>query len=153
APLKPTDLAPGWETEGAIVCIGGRTQLDDAAASLLSALAGKLGFNPRTLDSEAISPGHMVSLDVTDAKLLCLCYLSIAPSPAHVRYLIRRLRTIIPPGCAILVGYWSKNGNGALKALKETAEADAYATSLREALKIIMSAARPHSTAKPITES
>jgi predicted PurR-regulated permease PerM len=153
APLKPTDLAPGWEAEGAIVCIGGRTPLDDAAAALLSALAEKLGLNSRTLSSESISPGHIVSLDVTDAKLVCLSYLSIAPSPAHVRYLIRRLRTLIPQGCTILVGYWSSNGNGALKTLEDTAEADAYATSLREALKIVMGAARRHPAAKPITES
>lgn len=150
APLKPTDLAPGWGAEGAIVCIGGRTKLDEAAASLLSALAEKLGLKQRTLGNEAISPGHIVSLDVTDAKLLCLCYLSIAPSSAHVRYLIRRLRTIIPTGCTILVGYFSSNGNGVLKALQETAEADAYATSLLEALKIIAGAAHPQ--AIPSTE-
>jgi len=151
--LKPTDLAPGWEAEGAIVCVGGRTPLDDAAAVLLSALAEKLGLKQRTLGNEAISPGHIVSLDVIDAKLLCLSYLSIAPSPAHVRYLIRRLRTIVPPDCIILVGYWSSNGNGALKALRETAEADAYATSLRDALKIMMGAARALPAAKPIAES
>jgi hypothetical protein len=150
SPLKPIEIAPGWEAEDAIVCIGGRTKLDDAAASLLSALAEKLCLKQCTLGNEAISPGHLVSLDVPDAKLLCLCYLSIAPSPAHVRYLIRRLRTIIPRGCTILVGFWSQNANGALKALKENAEADAYATSLREALKIIMCAAR--SAAKPINE-
>jgi predicted PurR-regulated permease PerM len=144
ARLEPSDLAAGWDAEGAIVCIGGRTQLDNAAAVLLSALLGQLGLDPRILGSEAISPAHIVSLDVTDAKIVCLSYMSIVPSPAHVRYLVRRLRGIIPSGCPILVGYWSGNANGAVKALEETAEADAYATSLRRAAEIIIDAARAH---------
>jgi predicted PurR-regulated permease PerM len=140
--LEPTDLAPGWEVEGAIVCMGGRTLLDDAAAALLSAVLEKQGLKPRYLGSEAISPAHIVSLDVTDAKLICLSYMSIGRSPAHVRYLIKRLRGIIPSSCTILVGYWAGDANGAVKALEQTAEADAYATSLRQAAEIAMNAAR-----------
>jgi predicted PurR-regulated permease PerM len=150
--LEPTDLAPGWDAEGAIVCIGGRAPLDDAAAALLSALLEKLGLSPRSLGHEAISPAHIVSLDVTDAKIVCLSYISIVPSPAHVRYLVRRLRGIIPSGCTILVGYWSGNANGAIKALEETAGADAYATSLRQAAEIIIDAARAHPAGEPTTE-
>jgi predicted PurR-regulated permease PerM len=140
--LDPTDLAPGWEAEGAIVCIGGRTPLDDAAAALLSELLERHGLKTRFLGSEAISPAHIVSLDVTDAKLVCLSYMSIGPSPAHVRYLVKRLRGIIPPSCTILVGYWSGNANGAVKALEQSAEADAYATSLRQAAEMVINAAR-----------
>jgi predicted PurR-regulated permease PerM len=140
--LDPTDLAPGWEAEGAIVCIGGRTPLDDAAAALLSELLERHGLKTRFLGSEAISPAHIVSLDVTDAKLVCLSYMSIGPSPAHVRYLIRRLRGIIPSSCTILVGYWASNANGTVKALEQTAEADAYATSLKQAAEVVINTAR-----------
>ena len=140
--LEPADLAPGWEADGAVVCIGGRTPLDDAAAALLSGLLEILGLKPRLLGSEAISPAHIVSLDVTDAKLVCLSYMSIGPSPAHVRYLIRQLRGIIPSGCTILVGYWAASANGAVKALEKTAEADTYATSLRQAAEIVINTAR-----------
>jgi hypothetical protein len=146
--LEPADLAPGWEAEGAVVCIGGRTPLDDTGAALLSELLEKLGLKRRLLGSEAISPAHIVSLDVTDAKLVCLSYMSIGPSPAHVRYLIRRLRGIIPSSCTILVGYWAANANGAVKALKQTAEADAYATSLKQAAEIVIDAARTSAAEK-----
>jgi AI-2E family transporter len=148
--LEPGDLAPGWEAEGAVVCIGGRTPLDDAAAALLSELLEKLGLKPRVLGSEAISAGHIVSLDVTDARLICLSYMSIGPSPAHVRYLIRRLRGIIPAGCIILVGYWIAGANGTIKALEKTAGADAYATSLKQAAEIIINAARTPAAEKRI---
>ena len=43
----------------------------------------------------------------------------------------------------ILVGYWTDDAAGApVKALKKTAEADAYATSLHEAAEIAVNAAR-----------
>ena len=61
-----------------------------------------------------------------------------------MRYLVRRLRRILPSGSMILVvGCWTDDAAGApLKALKETAEADAYATSLHEAAEIAVDAAR-----------
>ena len=36
--LEPADLAPGWEEEGSVLCIGGRTRLDEAAAAMLAGL-------------------------------------------------------------------------------------------------------------------
>jgi len=56
---------------------------------------------------------------------------------------VRRLRRILPSGSIILVGCWTDDAAGApVKALKETAEADAYATSFHEAAEIAVDAAR-----------
>jgi hypothetical protein len=56
---------------------------------------------------------------------------------------VRRLRRILPSGCMILVGYWADDASNApVKALKESAEADAYATSLHEAAEIAVDSAR-----------
>src|SRR4029078_2166299 len=35
--LEPADLAPGWEEEGSVLCIGGRTPLDAAAGAKVCA--------------------------------------------------------------------------------------------------------------------
>src|SRR4029079_18144014 len=52
-------------------------------------------------------------------------------------------RLIVPSGRLILVVCWTDDAAGApLRALKETAEADAYATSLHEAAEIAVDAAR-----------
>jgi hypothetical protein len=59
---------------------------------------------------------------------------------AHVRYLIRRLRRILP-NAKIVVGYWGENPTAALKGLQANTEADAYATSLHQATEIIIDAA------------
>ncbi len=141
--LEPADLAPGWGDEDSVLCIGGRTPLDEAAAAMLAGLLKKHGLKARLAESEAISAGHIASLDAAKVKLVCLSFLGIGSRSAQVRYLVRRLRRILPPGCLILVGYWAADAAGApVKALEETAEADAYATSLQQASEISVNAAR-----------
>ena len=141
--LKPADLAPGWEEEGSVLCIGGRTPLDEAAAAMLAGLLDKHGLNARVAETETVSAGNIISLEAAKAKLICLSFLGVGSSSAQVRYLVRRLRRILPSGSMILVGCWTDDAAGApLKALKETAEADAYATSLHEAAEIAVEAAR-----------
>jgi len=141
--LEPADLAPGWGDEDSVLCIGGRTPLDEAAAAMLAGLLKKHGLKARLAESEAISAGHIASLDAAKTKLVCLSFLGIGSSSAQVRYLVRRLRRILPPGCLILVGYWAADAAGApVKDLEETAEADAYATSLQQASEISVNAAR-----------
>jgi hypothetical protein len=110
---------------------------------MLAGLLKKHGLKARLAESEAISAGHIASLDAAKTKLVCLSFLGIGSSSAQVRYLVRRLRRILPPGCLILVGYWAADAAGApVKALEETAEADAYATSLQQASEIAVNAAR-----------
>jgi hypothetical protein len=141
--LRPEDLAPGWEEEGSVLCIGGRTPLDEAAAAMLAGLLNKHGLKARIAGSETISAGNIVSLGAAKAKLVCLSFLGIGSSSAQVRYLVRRLRRILPSGSIILVGCWTDDGAGStVRALKETAEADSYATSFHEAAEIAVDAAR-----------
>jgi hypothetical protein len=141
--LEPAELAPGWEEESSVLCIGGRTPLDEAAAAMLAGLLNKHGLKARAAESGAISGGNIVSLEAAKAKLVCLSFLGVRNTQAQVRYLVRRLRRILPSNSMILVGCWTDDAAGApLKALKETAEADAYATSLHEAAEIAVDAAR-----------
>ena len=110
---------------------------------MLAGLLKKHGLKPRVVENKAISAGNIVSLEAAKAKLVCLSFLGIGSSSAQMRYLVRRLRRILPSGCMILVGCWTDDAAGApVKALKETAEADAYATSLHEAAEIAVDAAR-----------
>ena len=142
--LEPADLAPGWEEEGSVLCIGGRTPLDEAAAAMLAGLLNKHGLKARVAESGTVSAGNIISLEAAKAKLVCLSFLAVRSSSAQVRYLVRRLRRILPSGSMILVGCWTDDAAGApVKALKETAEADAYATSFHQAAEIAVDAARP----------
>ncbi len=63
------------------------------------------------------------------------------------------MRRILPEGAKVLIGFWYDEGGGAgIKALKATAEADAYVTSLKEAARFCTEAARAHE-AEPETEA
>ena len=136
-------LAPGWDVETPVLCIGGRSMLDEAAGAMLAAVLAKCGLGAKAFPPEAISAGHITTLAGTEAKAVCLSYLGLGTGPAHIRYLVRRLRRILPKGTLILVAYWSdEHDKASVKNLLETAEADAYATTLHEALEILTEAAR-----------
>ena len=96
--LQAADLARGWEGEDSVLCIGGRTPLDEAAAAMLAGVLQRYGLKARAMPSEAISAGHIVSLETSKAKLVCLSYLGTSSSAAQLRYLVRRLRRILPEG-------------------------------------------------------
>jgi hypothetical protein len=148
-PLLEGSLTLGWEVEDAVLCVGGRTPLDEAVGNMLSGVLQRQGLKARSLPSDAISAAHIVSLQASKTKLVCLSYLGTGANAAHVRYLVRRLRRILPEGATVLVGFWADDGGGAaLKALEATAEADAYATSLKEAARFCIDAARGHDVSK-----
>jgi hypothetical protein len=148
-PMLEGELAPGWEVEDAVLCIGGRTPLDEAVARMLAGVLQRQGLKARSLPSDAISAAHIVSLEASKTKLVCLSYFGASAHAAHVRYLVRRLRRILPEGATVLVGFWADEGGGAaLKALQTTADSDAYATTLKEAARLCVDAARGHEDAK-----
>ncbi len=141
--VERSELAPGWVVDEPILCIGGRSPLDEAAADILAEVLKKRGLGAKALDPDAISAGHIASLAKTEAKLVCLSYLGLGAGPALIRYVVRRLRRIMPQGTAIVVCYWHDEGNkAAIKAMLETAEADGYATTLPEAVELCVKAAK-----------
>jgi predicted PurR-regulated permease PerM len=142
-PIDRTELAPGWVVDEQVLCIGGRTPLDEAAAAMLAGVLRKRGLEAKTLPPETISAGHIASLGETEAKLIVLSYLGIGNSPAVIRYVVRRLRRILPAATPVLVCFWAgAQAPGSLRALLDTAEADAYATTLPEAVEICAEFAR-----------
>ena len=141
--VERSQLAPGWVVDEPVLCIGGRSQLDEAAAAILAEVLKKRGLGAKALDPDAISAGHIASLAKTEAKLVCLSYLGLGAGPALIRYVVRRLRRILPQGTAIVICYWHDEGNkAATKAMLETAEADGYATTLPEAVELCVKAAK-----------
>jgi hypothetical protein len=141
--VERPELAPGWVVDEPILSIGGRSPLDEASAAILAEVLKKRGLGAKELGPEAISAGHIASLANTEAKLVALSYLGLGSGPAQIRYLVRRLRRILPEGTLIMVCYWAEDGGSqAVKSLLATAEADAYATSLPEAVELCIKAAK-----------
>jgi predicted PurR-regulated permease PerM len=134
--LKPDEVPAGWAETDAILCIGAQTPVDDAASVMLAGLLKKHGLEAQPLDHAAISEGRIFSLEKS-VKLIVLSYVSLGPRTAHVRYLVRRLRRILPDA-KIVIGYWREHPDPVLEQVKKIAEADGYATSLSEAAEIVI---------------
>jgi hypothetical protein len=135
--LTKQDLDPRWQTEEPVLCIAGRTVLDDACARMFAHLLGAHGLTARVEGPETLSTANLFRLQAEGAAVVCLSYLD-ASSPSHMRYAVRRLRRKLP-NATILLGSWATNQDAAtLETLRETAKADLVAGSLREAVSLCL---------------
>ena len=81
-------------------------------------------------------------IDALDAPLVCLSYFGAIANPAHVRYLIRRLKRLMPHA-KFLAGYWMLGENPDKGEEWRTAVgAHFMATSLADAVAICVREAR-----------
>jgi predicted PurR-regulated permease PerM len=128
-------LPPSWTARGAVLCLPGRGPLDEAAAAMLTQLLEKHGLGARLLPFQAASRDRIEALDLQGVRMVCISYLDIAGTPAHLRSLLRRLRRRLP-GVPILVGLWPANHavftGGDARGL---VGADHYTQSLRESIE------------------
>ena len=121
-----------------IICVAGRNELDEAAASLLVnalRLEGRIDLAP-PLSADALSADRSHLMLFKDASLVCLSLISTS-SPARARFLVRRIRRRAP-GAVVLVGLWGSNASGAdAEATARATSAQIVAFSLREAIASI----------------
>jgi predicted PurR-regulated permease PerM len=151
-----SNLPPPWNGEGAVLCVAGRGPLDEAAAAMLAQLVGKHGLGARVVPHEAVSRARIGSLDVQGVGMICISYLDIRGNPAHLRYLLRRLRQKAA-GTPLLVGLWPAEDVVLTDpAMRTQIGADEYVSSLRDAVEACLSRARvaseTSSTPDPVRE-
>ena len=130
--LQAADLKPDWTSENPILCIAGRTPLDEAAAVMMSHLCKVHGLSARVEGSDALSTANIFALDVSGVSLVCLSYLNSA-NPTHMRYTIRRLRRKLPRAKIVLAA-WMRGDQP--DAALDLAKADAVVVSLRDAVRL-----------------
>lgn len=138
----PLELAPEWESEAPVLCVGGRGPLDEAASMMLAQLLTKHGLNARVVPHSAISRAHIAALPVEGVAMVCLSYLEISGSPAYLRNQIRRLRQRLPDQ-PILVGLWpSTDPILRDERVRAATGADHYVTSFHDAVEACLDEAR-----------
>jgi len=134
APLpQAREIPEAWKAEGAILCVAGRGPLDEAASEMLSQLLSKHGLGTRVVPHAAVSRREIFSLDMTGVQMVCISYLEISGTPAHLRYLLRRLKQ--KAKAPALVGLWPAE-DAVLKSetMRATLGANYYVSSLRDAV-------------------
>jgi hypothetical protein len=131
------DFPPGPSAKP-VLCVTGRGPFDDAVAKMLIQLLEKHGLGGRVEDNAAVSSSNIVRLNNADVKVVCLSYLALGSSPAHLRHSLKRIRRQIA-GATLIVGLWGRADDENREHL-QTAAADFYVSSLREALRLCIDA-------------
>ena len=93
--------SPQYRFEGTVLCIPGLGPLDEAAAMPLAQLLRRAGLAAETQQAKTLSGGNLLSFDMKQVSLVCLCHLEHA-TPAQLQYASRRIRRQAP-GAPILV--------------------------------------------------
>jgi predicted PurR-regulated permease PerM len=128
-------LALRWRVEHPILCVAGRGPLDEAASAMLAQLLAKHQLGARVVPHQAVSRSNIIGLDVEEVAMVCVSYLEISGTPAHLRYLVKRLRQRLPKA-PILVGLWpQEDAILADEAMRRAVGADHYVVSLREGVE------------------
>jgi hypothetical protein len=132
-PLPPrAERVGAWASDTPVLCLAGRGPLDEAASAMLAQLLTKHGLGARVIPHEASSRDQVGRLDTTGVAMVCISYLDISGNPAHLRYLLRRLKQWIP---GALMGLWPE-GEAVLTdaAQAKAVGADYYTASLHGAV-------------------
>jgi predicted PurR-regulated permease PerM len=137
--LSKEDLPPEWQGEHPVLCVAGRSLIDEAAAIMLGQLSTAHGLVARVEGAAALSTTNVFRLETAGVAIVCLVYMDSSGS-AHMRYSVRRLRRKLPKA-TIILGCWMKDINpAALEQLRDGARADLAAASLGEAIKLCIEA-------------
>jgi predicted PurR-regulated permease PerM len=142
ASLDEKAIPDAWRSPGAVLCVAGRGPLDETAALLLADLLQKNGLGATIVPHAAVARGRVRDIEAANVKLACVCYLELSGAPAHLRYLLRRMRQSLPP-IPVMAGLWPENdGIRSNDALRAQVGADHYVSSLRESLEICLQEAQ-----------
>ena len=137
----PRDALPeAWRGETPVLCVAGRGPLDEASSAMLAQLLRKHGLGARVAGYETVSRERIRDLDLTGVAMVCISYLDISGNPAHLRYLLERLKRRAPH-MLVLVGLWPV-GEKVLTdaAIGREVGADFYVSSLRDGVEACLKA-------------
>lgn len=135
--LAKDRLATHWRGQAPVLCIAGRTGLDEAAANMLAQILSKHGIGARVESVDALSSANIFRLETTGIAMVCLSFLNTS-SIAQMRFMIRRLRRKLPD-VMIVLGSWNAEADPTVFA--DAVKADGVALTLHDAAKVCVEAA------------
>ena len=130
--LPRVGLTPSPESEKPVLCIAGRSFLDEAAAALFAQILEKHGMGAKVGPAGALTAGRISSLSAEGVRLVCLSYFDADLSTPGARFAVRRLRRRLGE-VKIPAGFW-QNDPGEPSELCAATKADFCATRFKEAL-------------------
>jgi hypothetical protein len=140
---RDAPVDPGWWA--LLVRAGSQglpIRMRHAAAIMLAQLLDRRGIPAHLQPYPDVRSAKSWRAEAPDARLVCLSYFGAGANPAHVRYLIRRLKRMMPEA-KFLAGFWLLGDDPSKMAdWKAAVGADFVATSLTEAVEICVEESR-----------
>jgi len=134
-------IDPTWRHDNAILCVAGRTALDETAAIAFAQLVQKCGIGARVIGGERLRHGALSPEDIEGVRLICLSALDVRERSSHARFLVRRLRRSVP-GALLLGCFWKLDPDTSRdKAILDSISVDAKAHTLHGAVSFALRAA------------
>jgi AI-2E family transporter len=134
---------------GLVLCVASRSPLDQTAASMLAQVLTKRGASAVSLPFERVGFETLLTSDTRAAKIVCLSYFGVASKPAHVRYVIRRLRRLMPKAKFLACFWMLRDDRTKLEEWKTSVNAEFAASSIGEAANICSAEMRLPSPTEP----
>jgi hypothetical protein len=104
-------LPPEWRAKP-VLCVAGKGPFDDAVARMFLQLLEKHGLGGSVETNAAVSSSNILRLNSAGVRVVCLSYLDLDSSPAHLRHSIQRIRR-----GKLLTQRWS-SAFGAIRTMK-----------------------------------
>ncbi len=140
--VTPAPAAAAAAGPAVVACIAGRGPFDDVVSAMLAQLLGDAGIASIRVPYRQVSREEIAQFDVAGASVIALSYLELKGSPAHLRYLIARLRQRAPHA-RVLVGLWPAGESALTDATaQKLLGADRYVGSLRDAVEAVQQSVR-----------
>jgi predicted PurR-regulated permease PerM len=153
APETTSTAAPRPNSAtGLVACVAGRGPFDEVVSRMLAQLLAQQGVVARRIPHTVVSRETIAQLDLSAVKVVIVSYLELAGAPAHLRYLVRRLRQRAPQA-AVITGLWSPPTDALVSGQdeKQVLGADRYVASLHEAFDAALAAlGNPPASATPV---
>jgi predicted PurR-regulated permease PerM len=119
---------------GLVACVAGRGPFDDVVSAMLAQLLTQRAVASRRIPYTSVSREMISQLDLSAVKVIIVSYLELIGAPAHLRYLLRRLRHRAPHA-ALVAGLWPQGETVLNEAeAQKVLGADRYVSSMQEAL-------------------
>jgi predicted PurR-regulated permease PerM len=128
-----------------VLCIGGRTELDAAAAAMVAQVVRRRGIESKTLPPVAVRQEGIGQIDLEGVDLICLAYLDTNPR-TYARFVARRIKRRAPH-IKVMVCLLNSAEAVNLEDMTLQLEVDALATSIAMAETRIASMAQSPETA------
>lgn len=132
-----------WRADGTVLCVSGRSFVDESACAILAQLLRNRGIGVRVVPFSEVARARIDTFEVGPARLVCIVSTAISGEPTHLRRLAERLKRKLPQAYTV-VGLWQADEGDRNEAAQGRAiPADTHVTSLRGAVEAIVAAADP----------